>query len=67
MGGLLARSEGLSSDVAALKREVAELRAEIRTVEKRQGQDFRLLANVILAIVWVTLFALTAKGFGWLS
>lgn len=62
---LQGRFEELHCGVTLLRREVADLRAEMRDMARRQGQDFRLLAIVILAIVWIVVFGLVSKGFGW--
>ncbi len=62
---LQARFDELLGAQALWKQDVADLRTELRDITRRQWQDFRLPATVILVITWIVVFVLMAKGFGW--
>jgi hypothetical protein len=59
-----ARIGQLESDVDCIKRDVTELRGDVRTLREHQERDFRLLFGALI-VVALGLAALMAKGFGW--
>jgi len=60
-----ARIGKLESDVEYIKRDIGEVKTEIREVRLHQERDFRLLFGA-LVFVALGLGGILAKGFGWI-
>jgi hypothetical protein len=60
-----ARIGKLETDIEYIKRDIGEVKAEVRESRLHQERDFRLLFGTIVFVA-VGLGGIMAKGFGWL-
>jgi hypothetical protein len=56
----------LDSDIDYIKRDIGDLKTDVREIRSHQERDFRLLFGAILA-AGAGLAALMARGFNWIS
>ena len=62
MDGRIAR---LESDVDYIKRDIGELKTDVREIRNHQERDFRLLFGAII-LVALGIAGILAKAFGWI-
>lgn len=55
----------LESDVEYIKRDIAEIKSDLKDHRKDQQTDFRILFGSLITVA-IGLAGLMAKGFGWL-
>lgn len=64
-GGMEARIAKLESSAEYVQRDVADIKAEMRSVRSDMRQDFRILFGAVIAVA-LGLAGLMSRGFGWL-
>lgn len=65
IGGMEARVARLESDMEYVKRDVSEIKGDLKDFRKEAREDFRVTFGVIVFVA-IGLAGIMAKGFGWL-
>ena len=60
-----ARIATLESHVEYIRRDIGELKTDVKEIRKEAKDDFRILFSALVAVA-LGLAGLLAKGFGWL-